>query len=285
MITINIKPDQIPFFSQLDPYGFMSALGLPDSLALGAVLDDSGEDIPVGLCICRRAGASIRIEWLAVDEEYRAQGIGDELCYQVVSTAAQYGYAGAEAAFYLNPGREENSEAEKFYFADHDFTQDRGSVCYIVISLDEMRHLPFFEGYRSAKKLPSLSSISREELSAIETKLEDKRHFGCSCQVRDVLALADKELSFYIPSDDGIGGALLMRRSEGVITPIAIGADDTALVRSLMFSGLDAAFAACERDTKVYIAPSDNTWDLFLEAIFGDRLIHGQLKGFDDGNR
>ena len=281
MEIIKLKPDQMEFFSHLDPFDFASISVLPGAFALGAVeQDEDGNDIPAGLCVFRKTTDSLRIEWIAVANDYQMQGIGDELCYSVVTLAKDMGVPRVEAAFYENPGRDEICEGEREYFMDRDFDRDGGDVCYAMVTLSEIRNLPYFNGSRGVKKLTSLSKMTSAEIKTMTAELEGKKHYGAICPIADGVDSISKELSYSIPSASGTGGGLLVFAEGGVIAPVAMGANDDVLVPSLLYTALEASDIFDEK-TNVIIMPGDTIWNQMMETILVEHVIRGRLLVYD----
>lgn len=277
MEVLKIRPDQKEFFSHLDPYGFMSVSGLPGAFALGAVeKDDDDNDIPVGLCIFRLISGALRIEWIAVDENYQMEGIGDELCYSVVETARQIGLSRVEAAFYENPGRGDLCEGEREYFIDKGFEKDGGKCSYAKLDLSEIKKLPFFENSKGVKKLIPISKMPSVDIKKLADELPAKKHFGTMSAMENIMPAIDKDFSFVIQSSDGTAGGILVYSSEGVLTPVALGADDDVLISALLYTALDAASKSDEH-SQVLVISSDHTWENMMETVLGQHQFMGSI--------
>ena len=284
MEILKLQEDQKQFFAHLDPFGFMSASGLPGAFALGAVVKEGGNDVPAGLCVVRRLPGSLRIEWLAVDGPYQMQGIGDEICYSIVNLAKEMGLERVEAAFYRNPGRDELCEGEQEYFADKGFEKDSESCWFASLALSDMPELPYFEGYRGVKKLVSLDKMTTAETAQMAKDLSKMNHFGAIAPLEELLPDIRKDLSFSIPSGEGTAGVVLVCESNGLLAPVAMGAEDDALVPSLLFTSLEAAMKEQKPSDWVIVAPTGNVWERMLDTILVDKLIGGSIMTYKVGD-
>lgn len=263
MKITQITKENREYFLSMDPLMMMEYLDYPDTFGLAATVEDeeSPKDIPAGLAIVTMMPDSLMINWLCVEEEYRIQGIGEQLLARIFDIAESRGNDTISAYFNQQFGRDMYCAGEEEYFRQRLFEKEKEFPGEWLTDLRTLLNLPQWkQDVTSSHKVISLSklpSYRRKESLSLLPQAEGK------------LACADLELSALLYDGDRACGILLaqlvkidyydleneklIKRTKEVLCPVYLQTESLEDSKVLVKAVLDAAKEKCAPETEVHI--------------------------------
>lgn len=120
---VRLSADDMGYFRYLDPYEKACFLNMPYGFAIGVLWDDEEKLVPAGLMIGTACEEMLTIEWIAVDPDYRYQGVGEELVVLAYKMAVSGNIPLVGAVMLSNFKRESLTEGADGYFEQRLFTK------------------------------------------------------------------------------------------------------------------------------------------------------------------
>ena len=263
MKITQITQEHREYFLSMDPLMMMEYLDYPHTFGLAAIVEDeeSEKNIPAGLAIVTMMPDSLMIHWMCVEEEYRIQGIGEQLLAKIFDIAEERGNDTISAYFNQMFGRDMFCAGEEEYFRQRLFEEEKEFPGEWLTDLRTLLNLPQWkqEGTTSRKAflLSKLPSYRWREYLSLFPEAESKIPF------------ADLELSPLLYDGDRACGILLVqqvkmdyydlenenliKRTKEVLCPIYLQAESLEDSKALVKAVLAAAKEKCSPETEVHI--------------------------------
>lgn len=285
MRVFRITKKEYKYFENMDPWNYLERLELPSYFALGVMEESKNkkEEIPAGYVICKIHEEGLMIEWLYVNKAFRMQGIGEALLICLYELAEKNGYRKLYACFHMEDGRSEFYPQEEQYFAERLFEPYPSCAKDILMNLQTLETLPFFQQKAEIKhKMYPLSVIDLDKLKCDIKELATRQDAMKLYDIEGKGHLFDENISVLMYENDRVCGAALYQtvRSTGnssgknervVIYPVYIYSELIEDEKNLLYCTLLLANKKYKKDTDVRILIRSEKGIQLLETI-----VHAQ---------
>lgn len=254
MKIIAIDEEDIEIFKKFDPLFMLARTSVSNRFLLGGLINDGEYDEPVALMICVQMKDSIIVEWLYVEEEYRMQGLGNELFEYLVELAADNGIKRIESYFVETNPRRQITPNDERYFMDHGLINTRNLVGEWITDVKTLMEMPAFENRKDNRNLVPLNMMSKGKKEQIINKLINTPGtsfiYGYD---EDYLSFEDDLSYILIDESENVYGALLSDKRVNLIIPVAMLATDNNDAVDMAQAALMAARDKYGKDIQVCI--------------------------------
>ena len=259
MKIVRVKKNDAEFFEDLDPFELLSLLENPTAFALGAIFaEETGgpeRDISIaGLLVGTVTEEMLTIDWVAVEEEFRGQGIGEELLLTAFRMADAGDVPQIGAVFSSELSQEGLIKQATAYFTDRLFEEEQEIPGNIRITLGELEKAKLLKADPS--KLPKPRALS--SLTPVQVKETVKALF--SLPGAEYLyapefgkTLISPEESFLFLDGEEPFGALLVEKGEEWMMPVLYYAESEQESTALILSSVHAGLAAGGKDQDIFL--------------------------------
>lgn len=213
---ITITKETAEAFAGLTEPQILYPLDRPGHYCLGAVLEGEDQNYAAGLLVFDVEEGHIDtvqipaalIRWIYVAEEYRQQGIGNQLmeeCYRVLNAAGQSGVL-CDVPF----DAEYNLLCA--FLEDWGFTFDLEDRYEFLETLENIGKSPVFAGKKPGKAAKAVRDLSEEEWNQLISDMKKLEHRALLPESRDAY---DVDISCAVMKDGQAKGAFLVSVDAG----------------------------------------------------------------------
>ncbi len=292
-LVTRITAGNVASFSGVLPEDMKEDIEIGKVSALGAVRSSDGEYLGVGAIVFKVEYSPVidgnigRILWLYVDEDYRRQGVGNQLMAELLSGMVDRNVEHITING-LTYGDKDRDRLNAYMMSSWAFDLEESIIPDCTIKLGEFKNISKLK--ELTKGVNSLASL-KDGASANGVK-NALRRFGRPKHLSNKTldsGYIDPEFSYYLGTETTISALLLSHRLpsgkirvEYMNTDTASFADQKKLLSSL----LKDASMKCSDDTVLYIPVDSEEIALFLDDIcpvqLGQYMLEGLLAPMSD---
>jgi hypothetical protein len=273
MKIFRIDKTRIELFRWLDPWGCLDHADIPGYFAVGATLEEDGNDFPAGLMCCFESKNRIVIEWICTDPGHRHERIGEGLLLKAYEIAAYLGKAQVGVLIDHSAEKEGFIEDAKSYFTERLFEEEEKLSGISGLKLSDIKKLPWYTGTDTVETLP-LDSIDPQAFRAFittpETELDGEEM--CKFKISELdMKTPDKDLSRVILDGDDISGFFAAVAADDCIIPVALYSESEQETDALLRSSVREAAMSYDPDTAVVLVSDDKKEGELFDRICGEK--------------
>lgn len=279
MKIFRIDNTHVALFRWLDPWNCLERIEVPGYFAVGAALEEDGEDTPAGLMCCFETPNRIIIEWICTDPGHRYERIGEELIIKAYEIAAHLGKEQVGVLMDHSEDREAFNRDAKDYFMERLFEEEVKMPGLWKLKLSNIRKLPWLSDTGTIQTQP-LGGVSpksfRNFINTPKTQLDGTMICKFDISGLDMKAL-DENLSRVILEDDEICGLFAVIATDNSLVPVALYSESEQETKALLGSSAQEALSSFDPDTPVTLVSDDKRTGELLEVIAPGKSVPEDL--------
>ena len=257
MEIFRITTEDVPLFSRLDPYGWLTLLECSNVFAYGCMTeaDEDDEVQPVaGLVIASATQEELTVYWLAVGETAEGLGLGSLLLRKAFEIAVAAGIPGLKAVLGAEYEKEALSAGGEIFFEERFFTESRSVTGLWQGTLfDLLKGQAFANVPEDLPEVEALSTCSASRRAAILRQLMELDGQLSFYDISREPDACDPDISFVITEGEKVLGGLLLRRLSESLLPVYFYAYSMAESRALAVAAAKRSAGLFEEDMPVDI--------------------------------
>ena len=239
---IRIGKEDAKYFNSLDPFDRLSFLSMPYGFAIGAFLEDEDSMTPAGIMVGCASEEFLSVEWLAVDPDYRFQGIGEELLIKAFQLADVGNIPVLYVPMLPDFKKEIATQNAKSYFEERLFTDKETIGADEFCQLVELTDSGIMKNDSDVRNsISGFSGIPRAKIKETIDKLcmIDTATYTYSPDLFS--GKLDTDLCFVSASGSDIEGALLTAKFDNIVSPVYYYAKSEKIGDALIREAIRAA--------------------------------------------
>jgi len=278
MKVIILNKEEQKYFIEMDPMMLLARGSFGRNFVLGAVEEEGGNDIPVGLAICSENEDSLYILWLCIASRFRKKGYGSELLDMIVRLSQKRGKKFVGAYFEESFLRKSICLGEKEYFREHGFDREYKLPGEWYSDVKTYLKQPCFAEADKNIHTNALGDFPKNYLYGYMQELINDGKTSFVSQIEDRSKEFDEDVSrFIIDKNNHVRGAILVDVLDDVLYPVAFLAGSKEEQLALMSSALNAAEKKYGKDMPVHIILLRDSCAEMMNSIFPDNRIENCL--------
>ena len=295
MKIIELSKQDIELFGDMDPLQMSDRLDFPDTFAYAALLEgEKGDDVPVGLMICRDNGKSIIVEWLCVSVSHRRKGIGEALLHEAFHTAINKSYTRVQAYLTNEYGRELVCVNEEQYLRERFFLETRElSGEWRLYIHDFIHQKPQKLADKKRIRVRPLRELPSTERREVLDQIASMQYVSSLYPIIGQMHLLEQDLSNILYIDGKPAGGLLIqavtrkniymkgenliKKEETVLYPVFMCIGSAEGLRQLLYEVISIAMEKYPTDTEVRVIMRKGLYAPLLEKMFSGRRIDNRM--------